>query len=588
MKIKMFIIIRTRYYTNIIKKYKGGDNLIEHVINIGNYIKERKNEDIVSYLVNEVNPEAMESTLILDVRNKDSSVKATVEIYSESIIKKALFYQAGNAFLGGGLRLDFYKESEKGKFEKKIKEACKYCGVENSLDNVKAEIYKYIKAYGTKAFAIIRVDGQFPIDLFKEKFIKKIYSQFYSEIEGQHVCHFCDNVGTVYNSVIYKFYTNDKSIYSNIKEDGKSGVAVCKDCLEAILIGKKYAEDNLTGFWLGKNVLFLPHVYDEEIESIYQTGKIAENAEHSKLLENIKNMESDVLDEVGRSNANTDIIFFEAEGQRTFYIYHNIKSIMPSRFTFIGKKLEHYDDMKLFQVIKFAASTRVEGGEEKSTFKDRMKILDSIFSGKPISRNDFFKNSMNVYRRNYIQGTHRKYAIIKNTNKAYNFLVDCGCLKGGFDVMVDYSSPQELFANNKSYFDTNEKMAWFMLGNTYSYVNYMIREKLKGNSESESKEKIKYEKTSLDKNFFFARKFDFKDFIYFCNLLNDKVAKYGVYNNKFKNMISEAKGLISKNENKLSNQESKYLFFWGMDMYFKGEKNDTEVNEQVEETLDDN
>ncbi|MGL5150976.1 MAG: hypothetical protein ACRC7N_10450, partial [Clostridium sp.] len=54
--------------------------------------------------------------------------------------------------------------------------------------------------------------------------------------------------------------------------------------------------------------------------------------------------------------------------------------------------------------------------------------------------------------------------------------------------------------------------------------------------------------------------------------------------NYLKGMLVEAKELMASKENKISTDEAKYLFFWGMDMYFKiegKEKLDEEVIEGV-------
>jgi len=84
--------------------------------------------------------------------------------------------------------------------------------------------------------------------------------------------------------------------------------------------------------------------------------------------------------------------------------------------------------------------------------------------------------------------------------------------------------------------------------------------------------------------FFFARKFDFKDFIYFSNLLNDKIIKYKINGKKAKDILIEGKQLMAKKEEKLSTDEAKYIFFWGMDSFFEKEnKNDDNLEENKEE-----
>ena len=140
---------------------------------------------------------------------------------------------------------------------------------------------------------------------------------------------------------------------------------------------------------------------------------------------------------------------------------------------------------------------------------------------------------------------------------------------------VDY---EELFNDNQNYFNSNEKKAWFLIGMAYSYINYKIKD-----SNKDEEGKIA-DRSSLDKNFFFARKFDFKDFIYFSNLLNDKIIKYKINGKKAKDILIEGKQLMAKKEEKLSTDEAKYIFFWGMDSFFEKEnKNDDNLEENKEE-----
>ena len=246
--------------------------------------------------------------------------------------------------------------------------------------------------------------------------------------------------------------------------------------------------------------------------------------------------------------------------------------MLPSRFSKLAKYLKKYS-IKLYQVVNLSTTIKIGKDGPETTNKEKLKLIDAIFTSKKINRSNFFTRSMMTYKQQYIQ-SKAEYGI-SNIGKVYNFLVDCGCLKGGFNVMEQYSSYVELFEKNASYFDSNEKKAWFLIGRAYDYVNYLIK---KSNSTDDGKIS---DRSSLDKNFFFARKFNFKDFIYFSNLLNDKIIKYRLSSTSLKSIITEAKELMANNENKLSNDEAKYIFFWGMDSYFK-------KNEDMSDELDEN
>lgn len=148
--------------------------------------------------------------------------------------------------------------------------------------------------------------------------------------------------------------------------------------------------------------------------------------------------------------------------------------------------------------------------------------------------------------------------------------------------MTKYSDYNALFEENANYFNTNEKRAWFLIGMAYNYVNYAIK---KSNAGEDGKIA---DRSSLDKNFFFARKFDFRDFIYFSNLLSDKAIKYKINQIKLKDMLTASKELMANKEGKLSTDEAKYLFFWGMDSYFGKDKEETIVYdmENVEKNIE--
>lgn len=567
--------------------------MINAIRDIGKYLRENNigEIDIIRSLVNKIEGDSVKEILLINIK-EDGSIETTSEEFYKGITTKSLFYQAANGALGGAFRADFYKEEkdakkqedQKKKFDKKIKTTLTYCEKEKFEEEVKNIIYKRITENGNKFIAVILLNGKYPIELFKDKFLDKMYSTMFKGINGKHTCHFCGKTGEVFNTITYKFYTNDKEVYGNIDDKTKSGVVMCKECLNDVSIGKEYVEKKLTTFWMGKQVMFLPHNFNEITEGIYETSIIGEK-EKKNFLGNISRDEEDVLEELGKGDSETDIIFFDKDGNKTFYIYHTIKSMLPSRFGELAKYLKKYD-VKLFNVVKIATAIKVGQKGIETTEKEKLKIIDSIFVGRKIDRSIFFTRAMMLYKYHYVNSKSLKddyKFIINNIGKSYNFLVDCRCLEGGFDVMSKYGDYSELFENNKSYFNSNEKKAWFLIGVSYNYVNYMIR---KSNSTEDGK---LADKTSLDKNFFFARKFDFKDFIYFSNLLSDKMVKYRISHSKLKDMSTEAKELMAEKTGKLSSDEAKYVFFWGMDSYFK-KSNDVieEVNEKINNEVEEN
>jgi CRISPR-associated protein Csh1 len=568
--------------------------MIKAIAEIGKYLKENNDIgdiDIIRSLVNKIEGDTIKEILLIDIKD-DGTIETNSEEFYKDITTKALFYQAGNGALGAALRVDFYKEEkdakkqedQKKKFDKKIKTTIAYCEKEEFYNQVKEIIYKRISENGNKFLVVFLVNGQYAIEIFKEKFFNKMYETNFNFIKGKHICHLCEKNGDGFNTTSYKFYTNDKEVYRNITEKDKSGTVMCKQCLNDVLIGKEYVEKNLTTFWMGKQVMFLPHNFNDTTQGIYESSIIGDK-EKKDFLDNISKDEEEVLEELGKGNSETDIIFFDKDGNKTFYIYHTIKSMLPSRFGELAKYLKKYK-VKLFNVVKISTAIKVGAKGIETTEKEKLKIVDSIFVGRKIDRSTFFTRAMMLYKYHYVNSKSLKEDykfMINNIGKCYSFLVDCECLEGGFDVMSKYSDYTELFENNKSYFNSNEKKAWFLMGLSYNNINYRIR---KSNSTEDGK---LADKTSLDKNFFFARKFDFKDFIYFSNLLSDKMVKYRISVIKLKNMLTDAKELMTERTAKLSSDEAKYVFFWGMDSYFKKDsdvingENNEEINNGVEE-----
>lgn len=558
--------------------------MLNAIRDIGRYLRENNGVseiDIVRSLVNKIEGDSVKEIFLINIKDNGEIDTQSEEFYSD-ITTKALFYQAGNGALGGAMRADFYKDESKeiDKFNKKIKTTLSYCDVEKYYEEVKELIYRKIKEQNKNFIVVILINGKYPYEIFKDKFLNKMYDTTFKELPGKHICHICGEKGQVYNTTTYKFYTNDKEVYSSIDAKEKFGVTMCRSCLDDVVIGKKYVEEKMTTYWMDKSVMFLPHNFNEITESVYDSSIISEK-EKKKFLDNLYSDEEFVLESLGNGNTETDIIFFDKDGSKTFYIQHSIKSMLPSRFGKLAILLRKYN-IKLFNIIQYSTAVKVGLKGIETTQKEKLRCIDSIFAGRKIDRRLFFSRAMMVHKFDYIHGKENgkaKYST-SNIGKVYNFLVDCGCLEGGFKVMSKYEGYEELFEDNKSYFNTHEKKAWFLMGVAYNKINYKMR---KNNADSDGK---LADRSSLDKNFFFARKFDFKDFIYFSNLLSDKMIKYRITSGWIKGILTESKELMSKPTGKLSSDEAKYIFFWGMDSYFKKDEQVDENSENIETELE--
>ncbi|SCY79583.1 TIGR02556 family CRISPR-associated protein [Alkaliphilus peptidifermentans] len=556
--------------------------MIEHIKNIGAYVLEKHpNESVINGMVNTIESKDMKYILLINVLERE--IKYTTKDFEKDVVYDALFYQSGRGAEGGGVRLDFYVDISQEKIEErfkkgrdKLKKACEFCEIGNRYEEIKEQVEAYLQEKDKNTFAVIQVNGKMPRELFEDKFIKKMYSMVYKSLPGKHICHLCGEVGQGYNTTTYKFYTNDKGIYNNVEHKEKSGIIIGEGCLNDIIIGKKYLEENLSTYWssVGEKVMFLPHHYDEEIANSYEKSYIKERNGEEQRITTIRLNEEELVEEVGKTKAVTDMIFYE-DDSKFFYINHVLQSVLPSRFSYIGSLFNKYQ-IKLNTILMYSTAVKISSENIETTKKEKMRMIESIFTGRKIDRNLFFKRVTDVYKHYYLKEEHKKYACMRSINRAYNFLWACNCLEKGWDVMADYKDYIELFEKNKEYFDTNEKMAWFILGKAYSTMVYLM----KNNRNKTDENTNENERTSLEKNFFFSRKFDYKDFVYFSNILTDKAIKYNVDKSYFKKMICEAKEYMAKKENKLSFDESKYLFFWGADSYFKIEKEEKQESEE--------
>lgn len=549
--------------------------MINAISEIGKYLIESGDatkEDIIKNLVNQINGDTVKYIFLIDVTN--DGLKTSSEEFYNGITTKALFYQAGRGVKGGGIRADYFKdtEAEKKKFISKIESAAKYCEVSQHLEAITEAILNRINEHGNDFFAVLLKDGKYPIDSVSEKFLKDFYTVDFKKIKGNdHTCHLCSSVGEGFNTVTFKFYTNDKDVFGNVNSKEKSGVVICKECLENLILGKKHVEEYLTTYWMGSNVMFIPHSYNEDADITYLNANF-NGEEGKKFLDNISSAEVDVLEELGNIDAETDIVFFEKDGAKTFYIYHTIKSLLPSRFSFLAKNLRE-NHVNLYWLINKLGAVKYGAKGFESTEKERFNLIDKIFSGSKINRNIFFQRMMKHFKEGYYSkdGNGTK---IYEINRYYNLLVNCSCLEGGFNYMREYKDYSELFEVNQDYFSTNEKKAWFIVGNAYKKLNWQIK------ALNRDEDGNIADRTSLDKNFFFSRKFDFKDFITFSNLIDEKMRKYPKIKTTYlESMLSDARELMCNKENKVSTDEAKYLFFWGMDIYFKKEVKENNDNE---------
>jgi CRISPR-associated protein Csh1 len=494
--------------------------MIETICDIGKIVRDIDGEmDLVDLWQKE---ESGDYQLILDVDISNVSVTIESRDFEKQVFRDGLLYTQGNWFVGAVLKKESLKDS-------KIKDCLKFIDVDlERFGEVKSLIDSKIKDYSEVSFVVLfKKNGQKPIEFSKKKFFDEIEKNGLKKVSYSGICHLCGkDTKTLYDSIIYKCYTNDKDIFSNT--DGLS-YGVCKGCILDILYGRKHVNTFLNTWWGGSEVLFLPHKYNEEIKGIFECSNIGDFREGKNLLKQIRENEREVIDEIGKSGTEVDIIFYSAQKSEWKITYH-IKDIMPSKFTKIAELERKYqnkagENLAFWQVLAYLLGDSSKPSETFST-NEAKNFLRNIFHGNKINRKLFFSRAMSKYKHDYFEGYESMFLL----HRTYNFLVDCDCLDKGWNFieqngrgysMVKYEDLEEFFDYNKEFFDSNIKKSWFLLGRLYGK---MIQESktYKGGEDKQNNESY------LEKNFFFGRKYDFKTFVYFSNQCSELMYKYGV------------------------------------------------------------
>ncbi len=575
--------------------------MIEYIQKIGAYVAETDTKKLlVDLMVEQIIEDRLDSVFIIVVLKE--GVRSSSKFFYPEVSLDALLYSDRNTYMGGGIRLDHIFKNGKNEteilkeFKKKLIKACEFCEISSRVEDIFEEVDKCIldKKISWNVFLLIKIEGKTPRELYEKKFLDKMLKTVYKKIAGNHICHICSKKGEVFNTAVYKFFTNDKKIYS-IFNKGKNGFSICSNCLKFILYGKNYINKYHSCMFVGSLVMFLPHEYNSQISQYYNHAN-NKTKEGASLLRSIKENEDMVFNEIGKSNSTTDIVFYEYDfTKKTFVINYHIQSILPSKFSEISKYLKEYS-LNTYKIFNYLTMLKSKYTKKSTLDSEKAKILRDIFYGRRIDRIQFFKRCMDVYKNEYLNNNQRY--CISDTLRIYNFLIKCKCLQGRCIEMKNYSNYNELFEQNSEYFCSNEKRAWFLLGRVFNTVNSYIKNKIDipnnkeevGNKESQNiAESLKdtRARSSMDKIFFFSRKFDKRDFLYFCNLINDKIEKYKSAPLKYsldsvwlKDEMFEMKAYYAKAENKLSKDEAKFIFFWGKDSYFEDKSKKTTKNNE--------
>ena len=562
--------------------------MIEYIKNIGEVIRTIEGE---KELVDLWQKDTKEFDNLIIVNIDEDTEKADMELrqFTKSAYRDSLLYQQGNFRVGAAVKIEKFKRDKKNieEIENRIKKSLAFMELDfKYLNNISSLILDEVGQNTTQTYyAMLTKNGKTPLELYKREYESKIKKTCLNKQSGLSICHLCGIKDKNYETILFNCYTNDKKIYTNTNG---YNFCVCENCLYDLLNGRKYINENLTSFWAGSDVIFLPHNYDEETKEIYEQNKVDGSGKISRFLDNIRVNEEEVLDCISQTFMTDILFFYNPKASSEWKIQYSIRDVMPSRFNIVAKGLKKYTYrnsekfLKLGNIMNYLC---LSDGKSESRNKDRFRLLDIIFHGKNYSRSLFFNRIMTKYKSDYFKG----YKQMSTIHRIYNFLCDCGCLENGWYLVnkndegsweeVTYKSVEEFFDRNHIYFNTDEKKAWFLIGKVYnSTIYYSKAYKVRGTPEADNEDKnqIGSQSSHLEKSFFFGRKFNFDSFINFANTCTQKLSNYGTYYTGIKNKINLAKEYMQNGENKLRSDEAKYIFFWGMDMYFDNKKEDVQ------------
>lgn len=564
--------------------------MIEQIYNLGTVIRKTEGDKpLVELWTKDTKP--IDNILVIDINDKTKEIHKELIDFYEDVYKDCLIYQQGNGHVGAGIKIENYKKEDATKIKtKKVTSSLLFMELDESyLEAVWSMIENEINKDTKQSYLImINKNGKKPIELYESKYNKKIKETYLISDKNlqkkinESTCHLCGKLSKVYDTAIYKCFTNDKEIYSNTDTYTFS---LCDECLNSILHGRYYINEYLKVIWMGSELMFLPHEFNEDIKCLYEST-INKEDKGTSLLRNLKELEGEVLEEISQTNSITDIVFFsDPKASSEWKITYAIRGVLPSRFGKLGKLIEKYKVIDVyFSLNKIMNYLCYSDGKFDSKNKDRMRLLEILFKGSNYSRSIFFNKVMIKYKTECFRKDNKSHFVLKDIHEIYNFMCECDCLKNPWKLineegeLMEYKDRAEFFEVNKEFFDNDLKKAWFVMGQVYSNTIWQSKK-----YKAVDDKNISQESSHLERNFFFSKKFDYTTFVHFANTCSEKLTKYGTYYNYIKEDLNEAKEYMGTGKIRINNDEAKYIFFWGMDMKFKKDEELNNTNVEVNE-----
>ena len=263
-----------------------------------------------------------------------------------------------------------------------------------------------------------------------------------------------------------------------------------------IELGRKYIQQNLTGYFYGHEYLLVPHPIIqtdiEHLEKIINLLKTAFDDEKTAKKEKKKRAEDRVQRLIAeeKNYFNLDIVFYKEDKKtRAISINLMLEEILPSRFRQLFIDIpETVNKNKLF---KNAITIKKELQDIKFSYQiiknffssDFLDVVNKLFLGKKLSDKYIYENIIKLIRKNYNESkssdnwvepttwTVKKAMMlisylqelkIINYNKNYKYMEEESTQKGKSSFNLDGFN--DFVKENSSFLDSDIKVGTFAVG----------------------------------------------------------------------------------------------------------------------------
>ena len=255
----------------------------------------------------------------------------------------------------------------------------------------------------------------------------------------------------------FKYSTPDKpGFISGFFNKGKFWRNYPVSSKEALALeyGEKYIKQHLTGYFYGHEFLFVPRpILQSDQESLEIIVELLKSAfADAKKKKESKEERADSEEHVQRIIARQDnyfyvdmLFFSEDKMSKAISINMMLEEVLPSRFNELFTRVpEDVNRVPLFKNAvtkdKQTRNLTFSFGIIKEFFDDKfLEVVQSIFLGRPISKDFMFERIMGVIRKNYNEA-HTREKVTKSTRRSIleavmlmNYLQELGIIQNNIN-----------------------------------------------------------------------------------------------------------------------------------------------------------